>query len=245
MLLITTIDMVTGLTDADCKLLAGYTAKDKIIVLSKEGAMMPVAMFQTLSALKCQLEIKEIDTKDLFQLGYTIGRLTTSVKNTEKIIILTNKELDVDDKNIIRTESLAGTKGAKASTKAAVSKAAVAKAASQKDAPAKNTVPKSTPAKNIAPKATTSKVAAVKDAASKATGSKLWPIISKYSKMKPYKEFVLKNEEALMGAILSAGDADITFKFQLQLNFGADGVDIWEILHKNFEEIQAKVKDAK
>lgn len=265
MLLITTIDMVTGLTDADCKLLAGYTAKDKIIVLSKEGAMMPVAMFQTLSALKCQLEIKEIDTKDLFQLGYTIGRLTTSVKNTEKIIILTNKELDVDDKNIIRTESLAGTKGAKASTKAAVSKAAVAKVASPKDAPAKNTAPrstpakntapkatpakntapKSTPAKNIAPKATTSKVAAVKDAASKATGSKLWPIISKYSKMKPYKEFVLKNEEALMGAILSAGDADITFKFQLQLNFGADGVDIWEILHKNFEEIQAKVKDAK
>lgn len=235
MLLITTIDMVTGLTDADCKLLAGYTAKDKIIVLSKEGAMMPVAMFQTLSALKCQLEIKEIDTKDLFQLGYTIGRLTTSVKNTEKIIILTNKELDVDDKNIIRTESLAGTKGAKASTKAAVSKAAVAKVASPKDAPAKN----------IAPKATTSKVAAVKDAAPKATGSKLWPIISKYSKMKPYKEFVLKNEEALMGAILSAGDADITFKFQLQLNFGADGVDIWEILHKNFEEIQAKVKDAK
>ena len=250
MLLITTIDMVTGLTDADCKLLAGYTAKDKIIVLSKEGAMMPVAMFQTLSALKCQLEIKEIDTKDLFQLGYTIGRLTTSVKNTEKIIILTNKELDVDDKNIIRTESLAGTKGAKASTKAAVSKAAVAKAAvakvaSPKDAPAKNTAPKVTPAKNIAPKATTSKVAAVKDAAPKATGSKLWPIISKYSKMKPYKEFVIKNEEALMGAILSAGDADITFKFQLQLNFGADGVDIWEILHKNFEEIQAKVKDAK
>lgn len=275
MLLITTIDMVTGLTDADCKLLAGYTAKDKIIVLSKEGAMMPVAMFQTLSALKCQLEIKEIDTKDLFQLGYTIGRLTASVKNTEKIIILTNKELDVDDKNIIRTESLAGTKGAKATAKAAapkvsakapakeepkvtvkaVSKADVAKVASPKVTPVKNTAPKSTPAKNtapkatpvknIAPKATTSKVAAVKDAASKATGSKLWPIISKYSKMKPYKEFVLKNEEALMGAILSAGDADITFKFQLQLNFGADGVDIWEILHKNFEEIQAKVKDAK
>lgn len=250
MLLITTIDMVTGLTDADCKLLAGYTAKDKIIVLSKEGAMMPVAMFQTLSALKCQLEIKEIDTKDLFQLGYTIGRLTTSVKNTEKIIILTNKELDVDDKNIIRTESLAGTKGAKASTKAAVAKVASpkdapAKNTAPKSTPVKNTVPKSTPAKNIAPKATTSKVAAVKDAAPKATGSKLWPIISKYSKMKPYKEFVLKNEEALMGAILSAGDADITFKFQLQLNFGADGVDIWEILHKNFEEIQAKVKDAK
>lgn len=265
MLLITTIDMVTGLTDADCKLLAGYTAKDKIIVLSKEGAMMPVAMFQTLSALKCQLEIKEIDTKDLFQLGYTIGRLTTSVKNTEKIIILTNKELDVDDKNIIRTESLAGTKGAKATAKAAapkvsakapakeepkvtvkaVSKAAVSKAVSPKVTPAKNTAPKATPAKNAAPKATTSKVAAVKDAAPKAAGSKLWPIISKYSKMKPYKEFVLKNEEALMGAILSAGDADITFKFQLQLNFGADGVDIWEILHKNFEEIQAKVKDAK
>lgn len=269
MLLITTIDMVTGLTEADCKVLAGYTAKDKIIVLSKEGAMMPVAMFQTLSSLKCQLEIKNIDTKDLFQLGYIIGRLTASVKNTEKIIILTNKEFDVDDKNIIRTEVLAGAKGtkapAKATTKApvkaestktaasaksesksasksenvkAVVKPDTAKAAKSEEAkPAAKSVPK---AESKAP----AKAASTK-ASTKPAGSKLWPILSKYSKMKPYKDFVIKNEEALTGAILSASDAEITFKFQLQINFGGDGVAVWEILYKNFEAIQAAVKAAK
>lgn len=241
MLLITTIDMVTGLTDADCKVLAGYTAKDKIIVLSKEGAMMPVAMFQTLSALRCQLEIKEIDTKDLFQLGYTIGRLTASVKNTEKIVILTNKELDVDDKNIVRTESLSKTKGVKAPAKAPAEKKVAAPKADAKEA-VKNA------AKSASKEATkTASKPEAKEAPAKtrATGSKLWPILGKYSKMKPYKDFVLKNEEALIGAILGAADAEITFKFQLQINFGSDGVAVWEILYKHFADIQDKVKALK
>lgn len=261
MLLITTIDMVTGLTDADCKVLAGYTAKDKIIVLSKEGAMMPVAMFQTLSALKCQLEIKEIDTKDLFQLGYTIGRLTASVKNTEKIVILTNKELDVDDKNIVRTESLSKTKSAKAPAKAPAEKKVAAPKADAKEAvkTAAKSDAKEAPKTGIkdvvksAPKSaskeatkTASKPEAKEvPAKTRATGSKLWPILGKYSKMKPYKDFVLKNEEALIGAILGAADAEITFKFQLQINFGSDGVAVWEILYKHFADIQDKVKALK
>ena len=226
--------MVTGLTEADCKMLAGYTAKDKIIVLSKEGAMMPVAMFQTLSALKCSLEIKEIDTKDLFQLGYTIGRLTASVKNTEKIIILTNKELDVDDKNIIRTESLAGVKG--------TAKSGAAKAPATKPAAKASTATKSAAS---APKPAVPKPVPKVSATSKPGNSKLWPILSKYSKMKPYKDFVINNEEALMGAIMSATDAEITFKFQLQINFGSDGVAVWEILYKHFADIQDKVKALK
>lgn len=264
MLLITTIDMVTGLTEADCKVLSGYTTKDKIIVLSKEGAMMPVAMFQTLSSLKCQLEIKELDTKDLFQLGYIIGRLTASVKNTEKIVILTNKEFDVDDKNIVRTDSLAGVKGVKATAnKSASGKAAPSKAVASKSETAKVVASKTEANKAVASKSETAKVAAskpeaVKAAASKmstakpsakdkkaATGGVLWPIIGKYSKMKPYKEFVTKNEEGLIDAITNANDAEITFKFQLQMNFGAEGVAIWEILNKNFDDIKAAVQAAK
>lgn len=243
MLLITTIDMVTTLTEADCKMLAGYTAKDKIIVLSKEGAMMPVALFQTLSSLKCTLEIKELDTKDLFKLGYTIGSLVASAKPTEKIIILSNKEFADNNKNVTWTDKLTGVKGAK--TKSTAKKAD--SAPQSKSAEAVKTVAAKASAKSKAAEENTVEKPVAKTAAktTKKATSTLWPILGKYSKMKPYKEFVEKNEDALKGAILSATDDEITFKFQMQINFGAEGIAVWEILQKHFADIQAQIKAMK
>lgn len=245
MLLITTIDMVMNMTEADCRALSGYTVKDRIIVLSKAGAMMPVAMFQIMSSLKCKPEIIEINIDDEFSLGYTIGRLTGTVKNTEKITILTDREFDSGDKNIIKVSSLAGAKGSKASVKADAkgSKASIKAGAKGSKASDKAGAEKvSRMPKAAAVKAEKDKAPGAKRVSKNTSGAALWAILGKSAKMKPYKDFVLNNEEALRGAILSATDAEITFKFQLQINFGSDGVAVWEILYKRFEEIQKQVK---
>jgi len=266
MLLLMTIDGVTNINDAEYKVLAGWSAKDKIVVFAYKEAMMSIEMYQKLSSLKCQLEIEYFEERMYFELGYNVGRIASTVKNGEKVFICIGNKFDTKDKNVVWIDNITDIKngksaaskesktgsraGAKSEVKVATkpeTKAAV-KAETKIEAKTKpETKPVEKSEKKPVEKAvkksvkeSLEKVASSKKSAN-IKGTALWAILGKYSKMKPYKDFVIKNEEALRGAILSATDSEITFKFQLQINFGSDGVAIWEILYKNFDDIKMQV----
>lgn len=221
MLLITTIEMFPSLTDADLKYLAGLKNTDKVTVLSKEGATMPVNLFMTLSSLKCKFEIKEMDTKDLFQLGFTIGALCASA--TDKVTILTNRELVVDAKNVTLVSTLAG-------SKAAPRKPAV-KASQTKAAPVKEET------KEV--RKTKISSAEPQKAPRKRRGKSLTDILLAYPELKKYRKVIETSEEAIAQAIMSASDAEIGLPFQLQLRgFGEEKDAIANAVKKDFTKIK-------
>lgn len=221
MLIITTIEMFPTLTDADLKYLSSLKAADRICVLSKPGATMPVNMFMTLSSLKCPLDIKEMDTKDLFQLGYTIGSLCES--SNDKVTILTDRNLEIDNKKVTVTNSLTGAKPAakpvtkKVTTKASESTPKAAQTSSEKPSEP-HTAPK------------------------KRRGKSLMDILLSYPELKKYKKVIETSEEAISQAIVAASDAEIGLPFQLQLRgFGDEKDAIAQAIKKDFAKIKEKI----
>lgn len=258
MLIITTIEMLHMIDDADIKYIKGLTAKDRIVVLSKEGATMPVALFQTLSSLKSPLEIKEVDTKDAFKLGYVIGALASGVKPTEKVLILYNKQLDdLCASNVVWSEKLSSGKSgkAKSTVKAVVTAAKKATSNTAGKASVKVSVEPgtrtSTKTSAKTENRTESKTAAkataksaVKTTAKKETKAlpkirNVEQLVSALPKLKKYKKQLIDNEESFKEAIFTSSDAEIGLKFQLEIRFGLkDGGEIWEIIKEHYEALK-------
>lgn len=222
MVLITTVEMFPSLTEADLKYLANLKATDKMVVLSKEGATMPVNLFMTLSQLKCKFEIKEIDTKDLFKLGFTIGMLCTQAGN-EKVTILMNKEQETDSKNVSWVTTLTGS-------------------ATPKSAPNKKVAkPKAEVTSSTPKEASTSPTASPKPVR-KRRGKSIVDILLGYPELKKFKKVIETSEEALVDAIINSSDPEIGLPFQLQLRGFAEEKDaIARAIKKDFAKIKEQI----
>lgn len=254
MLLITTIDMFPGLGDADLKFLQSMKATDKMVVLSKEGATMPVNLFMTLKTLKCSFEIIEIDIKDNFALGYKIGCLSSSVKAGEKVIILSSKSYDFDEKNVVWLSSLSDKQPApKPAAKKPAAKTERKPAAKTEGKPAaKAEVKPAAKTEGKSAAKTEGKSAAKTDGKSAAKvgnkpasaggkkGSKaLTDLLAAYPELKKYKKLIAENAEAISEAIVGSSDAEIGLPFQLQLRgFGGEKDDIAGAIKADFAKIK-------
>jgi len=222
MVLITTVEMFPSLTDSDIRFLTNLKSTDRMVVLSKEGATMPVNLFMTLSQLKCKLEIKEIDTKDLFKLGFTIGTLCTQAGN-EKVTILMNKEQETDSKNVSWVTTLTGS-------------------ATPKSAPNKKVAKPKAEVTTSTPKEASTSLTAPQKAPRKRKGKSLTDILLSYPELKKYKKVIETSEEAISQAIVAASDAEIGLPFQLQLRgFGDEKDAIAQAMKKDFAKIKEQI----
>ncbi|MBP5609311.1 MAG: hypothetical protein J6X66_13725 [Lachnospiraceae bacterium] len=243
MLIITDVETLYRIPDNELKKL---TAKDRVIIFSRNGAQMPMSKFQALASVKAKMEIiespVEIDAMSesdrLVYTGYLYGSYAATAKAQEPVKIysaLFDKIAKAGTKasGILRSMGriqICGVEEKKGGRKAPSTK--------------KSTVPSPVPAPAAAKKTTKpAKPAAEKKVSVtvRKTEKKVSPLIEKMCSMglADMKAKLSKNEEHIIKALRDATDAEIGYKFQLKMYFGeADSVKIWDKTSKAFEQLK-------
>ena len=251
MLIITDVETLYRIPDNELKKL---TAKDRVIIFSRTGAQMPMSKFQALAAIKAKMEIIEAPAETnamseadrLVYTGYLYGSYAATAKAQEPVKIYSSlfdriARAGAKAPGILKSMGkiqICGAEEKKGSKKAPVSK----KSDAPKQAPVKK---EAKPAKPAVEKKTAveKKPAAEKKAAApvKKTEKKASPLIEKMCSMglTDMKTKLIKNEEHLIRALKDETDAEIGYKLQLKMYFGAaDSVKIWDKTSRAFEQLK-------
>ena len=239
MLIITDVETLYRIPDNELKKL---TAKDRVVIFSRNGAQMPMSKFQALASIKAKMEIielpAEIDAMSeadcQLYTGYLYGAYAATAKAQEPVKIYSAyfdriARAGVKAPNLIKSLGkiqICGVEEKKSSKKGPVSKksAAAAPAAPVK----KETVTEKAVEKKAAPSA-------------KKPEKKASPLIEEMCRLglKDMKAKLIKNEEHIIKALKDATDAEIGYKFQLKMYFGeTDSVKIWDKTSKAFNQLK-------
>ncbi len=239
MLIITDVETLYRIPDNELKKL---TAKDRVVIFSRNGAQMPMSKFQALASIKAKMEIiespAEIDAmseedKRLYT-GYLYGAHATTAKAQEPVKIYSAHfdriaRAGAKAPNIIKSMGkihICGVEEKKNDKKATASK---------KSAAASPAVPAKEETKIVL---STEKKAST---SAKKPEKKASPLVEEMCRLglKDMKAKLSKNEEHLIKALKDATDAEIGYKFQLKMYFGeADSLKIWDKTSKAFNQLK-------
>ncbi len=242
MFIITDISVIDKISN---QMLDKMTAKDRLVILTGEGAMLPVTKFKSLSNLKAKTEFVEVPAfsnksdRTLFT-AFLYGKYASQVKGAEKVIV--NSEIfqsiaeeakeNANLKNMFNITFLQ--EGGGQIKKPRVRKETKVPAAAEKDF-------MNHPTEDIRPaKATKPKEPddAGKKRKSDSDGSFAAMIINNYG-LQDLKKDLEKNGAALKECIKNAPDSDIGLKFQLQTWFGQEkSTKIWEAIYKDHAKLK-------